>query len=125
MIREDCFPATAVFTAADFPVPVEELQSRPPTPKAASLPITRVVVSSDRVVVAVDDVTGPKVVFSEGIDPGSYHRGTSTKDSYVTTLTGKKVAWRKDTQCGCGSRLRSWRPFKIMGSSKDPGPEDA
>lgn len=125
MIREDTFPATLVITAADFPVAVEELKSRPPTPDAAHLAITRVVVSGNRVTVAVDDVAGPQVVFSEEIDPTTHYKGSVHIDSYVTTVSGKKLAWRKDASCGCGSRLRSWRPFKIMGSSKDPGPEDA
>lgn len=123
MIREDTFPATFVITAPDFPVEVQNLKSRPPTENAASLSITRVVVSHDRVVVAVDDAAGPKVVFSEQIDPDSYFRGSAHVDSHVTTVTGKKLAWRKDSACGCGSRLRSWRPFKYMSSSKDPGPE--
>lgn len=124
MIREDCFPATVVLAAADFPVSIEDMSSRPPTPGAAYLSITRVVVSGERVLIAVDDVTGPRVVFSEGIDASQHHKGSTTSDSYVTTLTGKKISWRKDSQCGCGSRLRSWRPFKIMGSIKDPGPND-
>lgn len=124
MIREDCFPATVAITAPDFETPVEALRSQPPTKGAASLPITRVVVSGERISIAIDDVAGPKVVFSEGIDPTKHYKGNSTTDSYVTTLTGKKIAWRKDSACGCGSRLRSWRPFKIMGSSKDPGPND-
>lgn len=125
MIREDVFPATLVITAEDFDTPVEELSSRPPTPGAAALPITRVVVTGDRILVAKDDVSGPQVVFSEGIQPGSHHKGNTTTDSYVTTLTGKKIAWRRDSSCGCGSRLRSWRPFKYMSSSKDPGPDSA
>lgn len=124
MIREDCFPATVVLAGPTFETPVEEMTSRPPTPDAAYLSITRVVVSSDRVIIAVDDVGGPRVVFSEGIDPSMHFKGSTTTDSYVTTLTGKKVSWRKDSQCGCGSRLRSWRPFKVMGSIKDPGPND-
>lgn len=125
MIREDVFPATLVVTAADFETAVEELTSRPPTPGAAALPITRVVVTGDRIIVATDDVAGPQIVFSEEIDPASHYKGNTTTDSYVTTVTGKKLAWRKDASCGCGSRLRSWRPFKHMSSSKDPGPEDA
>lgn len=124
MIREDSFPATLVVTAGDFETPVEQLKSSPPTPGAAFLNITRVVVSHDRVIVAVDHVDGPQVVFSEGIQPGTHFKGNMNLESYVTTLTGKKLAWKRDPQCGCGSRLRSWRPFKIMGSSKDPGPED-
>lgn len=122
MIREDSFPATIVITAQDFPVDVQELSSRPPTPDAATLTITRVVVTHDRVLVAVDDVAGPKVVFSEGINPVNHIKGTTERDSYVTTLSGKKLAWRKDPSCGCGSRLRSWRPFKNTFSVKDPGP---
>lgn len=123
MIREDSFPATVVITAPDFPTPVEELTSRPPTPEAAALTIARVVVSHDRVVIAVDHISGPQVVFSEGIDPANHIKGNSETDSRLTTLTGKKIAWRKDPACGCGSRLRSWRPFKNTNSVKDPGPE--
>lgn len=124
MIREDSFPATVVITAQDFPVPVTELSSRPPTADAATLTIARVVVSHDRVSVAVDAIEGPRVVFSEGINPINHVKGTTDKDSYVTTLSGKKLAWRRDPSCGCGSRLRSWRPFKNTNSIKDPGPED-
>lgn len=124
MIREDSFPATLVVTAADFETPVHELKSRPPTPGAASLSITRVIVTGDTVMVLVDDVAGPKVVFQEQIDPTTHYKGTIHVDSYVVTVTGKKLAWRKDQACGCGSRLRSFRPFKYMSSSKDPGPND-
>lgn len=124
MIREDTFPATLVVTAGDFETPVEELKSRPPTPGAASLPITRVVVTTDRIIVLKDDVSGPLRVFEEDIDPDSYYKGSMYIDSYVTTVTGKKLAWRKDASCGCGSRLRSYRPFNSMSSSKDPGPND-
>ncbi len=124
MIREDSFPATLVVTAADFATPAEELRSRPPTPGAAALTTTRVVVTGDRILVAVDEVTGPRVVFSEAIDPKTHYKGNANVDSYVTTASGKKLAWRRDSACGCGSRLRSWRPFKYMSSSKDPGPED-
>lgn len=125
MIREDTFPATFVVTAPDFETPVEALRSRPPTPGAASLPTTRVVVTGDRVIVLKDDVSGPIRVFEEEYDPASFVKGTSYEDSYLTTITGKKLAWRKDASCGCGSRLRSYRPFNSMSSSKDPGPEDA
>lgn len=124
MIREDVFPATLVVAAADFPVPVDELKSRPPTEGAASLPITRVVVSTDRILVLKDDVTGPMRVFDQAIDPASHYKGSAHTDSHVTTLSGMKLAWRKDASCGCGSRLRSYRPYKHMGSINDPGPDD-
>lgn len=124
MILEDTFPATVVITTADFETPIEELKSRPPTAGAAQVPIARVSVSHDRIWVVKDDVSGPMVVFSEEIDPRSHYRGSVHVDSYITTVSGKKIAWRKDTACGCGSRLRSWRPYKTMGSIKDPGPND-
>lgn len=120
MIREDVFPATLVVTAPDFPTEVHDLSSRPPTEGAAYLAVTRVVVTENRVLVAVDDVAGPKVVFSEDIAPNTHYKGSAHQDSYVVTATGKKLAWRKDASCGCGSRLRSWRPFKYMSSIKDP-----
>jgi len=120
LIREDSFPSTVVMTAEDFPVAVDALRSRPPTAGTAHFPIARVVVSSTDVIIAVDSNTGPKVQFAAKINPGSHVKGSDYVDSYVTTTTGMKIAWRRDTACGCGSRLRTWRPFKNMGSSKDP-----
>jgi len=120
LIREDTFPATLVVTAPDFETPVEELKSRPPTAGAAYLAITRVIVTHDVVIVLVDDVAGPKIVFQERIDPSMHYKGSIYVDSYITTISGKKLAWRKDTACGCGSRLRSYRPFNSMSSIKDP-----
>ncbi len=120
MIREDTFPATIVFAAADFDYPPEGFSSRPPTPGAAYLPITRVIVTGDRVLVLKDDVSGPMRVFEEDIDPNSYYKGSIHMDSYVTTVSGKRLSWRKDQACGCGSRLRSYRAFNSMSSSKDP-----
>lgn len=121
-ILHDVFPATVALTAADFPTAVGDLRSQPPTPGAAALGTTRVVVTSDRIIIAQDKGTGPVVVFSEGIDPNFLYKAASPRnqDSYVTTLSGKKIAYRKDSSCGCGSRLKSWRPFKTMGSVKDP-----
>lgn len=121
-IHQDVFPATVAVAAADFPTAVEELRSQPPTPGAAAVPVARVVVTEDRIIIARDNGSGPQVVFSEGIDPQQSFKSPSprTQDSYVVTLTGKKVAFRKDAACGCGSRLKSWRPFKNMSSIKDP-----
>lgn len=120
MIREDTFPATFVIVAPDFDITVENLSSRPPTAGAAFLAITRVIVTGDRVLVLKDDVAGPARVFEEAIDPTTHYKGSIHQDSYVVTVTGKKLSWRKDPSCGCGSRLRSFRPFNSMSSSKDP-----
>jgi len=121
-VVHDVFPATVVITNADFPTPVGELRSQPPTKNAAYIAIARVVVTSEHIIVARDSQAGPVVVFREAIDPTLLYKTSDprTKDSYVTTLSGKKIAYRKETSCGCGSRLKSWRPFSIMSSIKDP-----
>lgn len=124
-VVQDVFPATVAITQADFPVAVEDLRSQPPTKGAASLDTCRVVIATDRIIIARDGGKGPIVVFSEGIDISQFHKAADprTQDSYVTTLSGKKVAFRKDSSCGCGSRLRSWRPFgtnSAVSSVKDP-----
>jgi hypothetical protein len=111
----DIFPATAVITTEDFPVPVSELRSAPPTKDAAQLNTARVIVTNNRIVIARDAGSGPMVAFSEEIDSSQL---VKTKehgvDHYVTTVTGKKIAFKKDTSCGCGSRLRSWNPNRAL-----------
>jgi hypothetical protein len=51
--------------------------------------------------------TGANVVFNETYISHSkidrIHR--------VTTESGKLIAFSKDDNCGCGSRLRSWNPY--------------
>jgi len=121
-ILHDVFPATVVITHAEFPTPIDELRSQPPTKGAAYISTARVVITSEHIIVARDSGNGPVVVFREGIDPALFYKtkDVRTIDSYVTTLSGKKIAYRKDTTCGCGSRLKSWRPFATMSSVKDP-----
>lgn len=121
-VLHDVFPATVAITNAEFPTPVDELKSQPPTKGAAYIATARVVITSEHIIIARDSGNGPVVVFREGIDPTMFWktRDARTTDSYVTTLSGKKVAYRKDSACGCGSRLKSWRPFANMSSVKDP-----
>lgn len=70
---------------------------------------SRVVIYDGKIFVVIDSPEGPQLVFREGVldfvkneDTGSYH---------ALTETGKIMAFTKDTNCGCGSRLRSWSPF--------------
>ena len=121
-VLHDVFPATVVLTAGDFPIEVQDLRSQPPTKGAAPIATARVVVATDRVIIARDSGSGPVVVFSEAIDPTQFVKTPDprTTDSYLTTISGKKIAYRKDSTCGCGSRLKSWRPFANMSSIKDP-----
>lgn len=121
--RHDLFPCYVAIFQADHETPVEELRSAPPTPGAANFTIARVVVTSERVIVALDGGNGPKIVYDEPIDPAMHFRADKPrdKDSFVTTLGGQKVVYKKDTACGCGSRLKSWNPNgSISHSIKDP-----
>jgi hypothetical protein len=70
---------------------------------------SRVVIYDGKIFVVIDSPEGPQLVFREGVldfvkneDTGSYH---------ALTESGKIMAFTKDTNCGCGSRIRSWSPF--------------
>lgn len=64
-------------------------------------------------IVAKDGDQGPQIVFKETYD--TYIASDEvTKDSFVVTSSGKMLAFKKDTGCGCGSRLRGWNPYKTL-----------
>jgi hypothetical protein len=116
-ILQDTFPAILVIAPPGAPEPLE---SRKAPEGGGQLTIVRIVVSGDRVIVARDAGGGPQVVLSQPIQPGS-HQKNPNGDSRVITETGQTLIWKKDTACGCGSRLRSWQPFKTTTNSvKDP-----
>lgn len=76
---------------------------------------TRVVVTPDTVMIAADSNTGPMLIFREKYDPGTSRIDrTGRTASRVTTLTGKVIIFDKDVNCGCGSRLRGWNPYRIL-----------
>jgi hypothetical protein len=121
-VRHDLFPAYVALVPADDPTPLHDIRSGPLFPKTARQVITaRVVVFSNRVMIAVDGNQGPKIVFSQDIDPSTFQKsGKPIEDSFVQTTKGVKIAYRKDDACGCGSRLRSWNPYRTLNSTKDP-----
>jgi hypothetical protein len=65
--------------------------------------------------VAVDSPEGAKVIFQE-------EYVTFEKDlkgeSKIVTKSGKMLAFKRDTNCGCGSRLRSWNPTRTLNTLK-------
>ena len=70
----------------------------------------RAVMVAGKLFIALDAPDGPELVFREKVVDHD-------KDGDVTTVlteTGKIVAIKKDSNCGCGSRLRSWDPFKSI-----------
>ena len=121
-VKHDLFPAFVALLPADDPTPLEEVTSAPLHPKTARQVITaRVVVYSNRIVIAVDGQNGPKVIFDQPIATATFQKAPKpNQDSFVQTLNGIKIAYRKDENCGCGSRLRSWNPYRILQSKNDP-----
>jgi hypothetical protein len=121
-IKADTFPAIITVAPPGLLAPEDVLSSAPASPGSFQIHTSRVIVTEDRVVIARDSVNGPELVFSELYDPASLQKAPKkADDSYLTTLSGKRLAFKKDESCGCGSRLRSWNPFagSIM-SSKNP-----
>jgi hypothetical protein len=118
----DVFPAFVSITPAESPLSLAQITSSPPSAGSYQVSIARAVVRNGMIYVAQDGPTGPVVVFSEAIDPTTLYKAPDvrTQDSYVQTVSGKKIAFKKDSACGCGSRLKSWSPTGFSTSVKDP-----
>jgi len=120
-VKHDVFPALVALVPAGDPAELTTLSSAPISPKTArQVNTARVVIMDNLIIIAVDGGgSGPKIVFREAIKPETFIKNNGT-DSFVETVSGKKVAYKKDNACGCGSRLRTWRPYNNVNSSKDP-----
>lgn len=114
-IIADIFPANVAVAAAGQFEDVYDLQSTPPTPGSHPVGTTRVIITEDAIFIAQDGPSGAQVIFQE-----KYEVYLSGDESRVITLSGKMLAFKKDTNCGCGSRLRGWNPYKTLNSIKDP-----
>jgi hypothetical protein len=118
-IKHDVFPAFVGVAQHDLLEVLQDLRSAPITPGAYQVTKARIVVTDTLVMVAVDGNEGPMIIFRE--DYSEFHKSNvKTEDSYIKTVTGKMIAYKKDENCGCGSRLRSWNPYGHVYSSKDP-----
>lgn len=114
----DIFPAIVVVAPSGAVSNLEALSVDGAIPNGAKrIDRTRIVVINNVLMIAVDSPTGPKLVFREELSKNIVD-GSVTK---VQTSSGKTLAFRKDNNCGCGSRLRSWAPHKgILMSEADP-----
>lgn len=121
-VKHDIFPAFVALLPAEDPTPLTDLRSGPLFPKTARQVITaRVVVFNKRITIAIDGNDGPKIIFNQEVDPTTFLKAAKpSEDSYIQTLKGVKIAYRKDENCGCGSRLRSWNPYRTLNSKNDP-----
>lgn len=107
-VQADVFPAVVALAEPDSMEDIRELMPKGAAPKGTRrLDRCRVAVFNDQVLIAVDSPSGPNLVFKEAIT--FYEK--FEKIHRVITETGKLIAFKKDDNCGCGSRLRSWSPY--------------
>lgn len=114
----DVFPAVVKLAPPGSLSDITMLKTTGDTPQGTrKLDRCRVVILQDTLLIAEDSPEGPKVVFSEGISLMIQ----DIKTTHALTLSGKIIAFTKDENCGCGSRLRSWNPYgSFMNSNRDP-----
>jgi len=120
-IEVDIFPAHFQVAPADVFTDVSTLNSHPHQQGAFYVGTTRVLImnveGNQIVLVAQDSPEGAQIIFREKIA----ELQEPTDGTYrLITVSGKALAFSKDTNCGCGSRLRSWNPYRTMNSIKDP-----
>lgn len=103
IVKRDVFPAVVKFVSGN---------------STHELTICRVVQTNDSVIVVQDSGSGPITVFEGTIIGTASWNGT---DGSIDTTVGTRVEYTKDSACGCGSRLRSWNPYRnIVSSTQDP-----
>jgi hypothetical protein len=114
----DVFPAHLAVVASGIFEDVYDLKSNPPTEEAFYRATTRVVVTDEAIIVAQDSPNGAQIIFQERYQT-LLPAADKKSDFRVITESGKMLAFQKDTNCGCGSRLRSWNPYRTISSMKD------
>ena len=85
----------------------------------------RIVITDEVIMIAADSHNGPMLIFQEKYDKSSLVLNkkatkSSERESRLKTVSGKSVIFGKDDDCGCGSKLRAWNPYRTMYSIKDP-----
>lgn len=118
-VLHDVFPAHVGLCAPNVLDDVHKLRSNPTLPGTYYVGTARVVVTDTNITIAADSAEGPQIIFNERYTFFEKSENPET-DSYVITESGKMVAYKKDTNCGCGSRLRSWNPYRTLQSNRDP-----
>jgi hypothetical protein len=121
-IIADVFPAHfSGVLASNYPRPIEELQAISlKVPQVAYVATTRVVMTETHISVASDSPNGPQIVFNEPYSQLLPPDDKRTGIWRAITQSGKYIAFQKDDACGCGTRLRSWNPYRTLQSINDP-----
>jgi len=111
----DLFPAVLVAAAPGLVEDLDQVKVVPPTEGTFMVDRCRIVVDEDLIIVAVDSPDGAKVIFQERYDIFVKNRSGESK---IITKSGKMLAFKRDNDCGCGSRLRSWNPSRTLNALK-------
>ena len=119
-VWHDLFPAEVTFTIT----PVGDPDAGA---TALTLPKCRVLIGPSGAFVFIDAPRGPALAFFDTISPGSlageWRAGYDLTPA--TLLDIENVEIRPTNRCGCGSRLRGYRPFGRISFSPQPEPTPA
>ena len=123
-IIHDFFPSTVVAVPPNVIENFTDVTTAIQTPKGGRyLERVRTIVMQDDtskiLMVAADSSDGPRMIFSERLADLNWS-GDKSKDSQALTRSGKIIAFKYVQGCSCGSRLRSFSPYRTMDSIKDP-----
>lgn len=114
-IISDVFPSHVSVVPEGMYADVSELIAYPAPKGAGYVSTARCIITDEVVVIAQDSPNGAQIVFQEAYVDYRVEESTHR----VVTKSGKMLAFTKDTNCGCGSRLRSWNPYRTIQSIKD------
>lgn len=118
----DIFPAKlTVTTTASFDH-TQELAYLPNPTGSRRVDKVRVILTETQVLVGGDSPNGPMLIFRDRIRPDTLRlaKNRNTDVSILVTETDKVLIFQKDQNCGCGSRLRGWNPYRTLNSTADP-----
>jgi hypothetical protein len=121
-IVQDVFPCHLSVAPADYSEDFTSIRSKGNPDGVFYRDITRVVLVEDEtgltIWVAQDAPSGPQIIFQERL--AEYIKADKPEqDAHAKTVSGKILAFSKDNNCGCGSRLKSWNPYRTLHSVKD------
>jgi hypothetical protein len=121
-IIKDIFPSHFSVAPADFTTDVFGIDAETNPDGVFYRDITRILIIEDEkgslIWVAQDTPTGVSLIFQERLAE-YYPAKVNTEQHHGKTTSGKIFAFRKDSNCGCGSRLKSWNPYRTVHSMKD------
>lgn len=118
----DLFPARVlVFPEENDPGSATELTTSSQVPGSRRVEAVRIILTEKTVLIAADSNNGPVLIFREKYRPGGvFLQRNKKKPSRIVTESGKVLLVEKDENCGCGSMLRGWNPYRTEYSTKDP-----